>query len=72
MDMIMMMTMMMMMMMMMMMICLGTDLVPSLVFKDKLLLIYVYICRYTPIIYNHITGCHENHAVLHNQNIFIF
>ena len=38
------------------MICQGTDLVPCLVFKDKLLLRYVYMCRYTPILYNHILG----------------
>ena len=59
-------------MMMIMMICLGTDLVPSLVFLDKLLLRYVYICRYSPILYNNIIDCHGNHAILHNLNILLF
>ena len=35
-----------------------------------MLLRYVYICRYTPILYNHTIGCHGNHEILHNQTYF--
>ena len=46
--------------------------VPSLLFKDKLLLCYEYFLYVTPILLSPIMVCHGNHEISYNHNEFIF